>query len=62
MRKIIEKQQYDKYHRLETDLRKLKGDIQSLNQSLHQDTKRLNQLRNQASSSSYNNSAFSQND
>jgi len=62
MRKIIEKQQYDKYHRLETDLRKLKGDIQSLNQSLHQDIKRLNQLRNQASSSSYNNSAFSQND
>ena len=59
----MEKQQrYDRYHNLETDLRKLEGDIKSLNQSLDQDIKRLNQLRNQASSSSYNNSTFSQDD
>ena len=63
MRKIIEKQErYDRYHNLETDLRKLEGDIKSLNQSLDQDIKRLNQLRNQASSSSYNNSVFSENE
>ena len=63
MRKIIEKQQrYDRYNNLETNLQKLEGDIKSLNQSLDQDIKRLDQLRNQASSSSYNNSAFFKHD
>jgi len=54
MRKIIEKQRYDRYYSLENDLRKLEGDIKSLNQDLDQDIKRLNQLRHQATSSSHN--------
>jgi len=63
MRKIIERQQrYDKYHSLESNLRKLEGDIKSLNQDLDQDIKRLNQLHNQATSSSHNNSAKNNND
>ena len=63
MRRIIEKQQrYDRYYSLENNLRKLEGDIKSLHQDLDQDIKRLNQLRNQATSSSYNNSASNNND
>ena len=63
MRKIIERQQrYDRYHSLESDLRKLEGDIKSLNQDLDQYIKRLNQLRNQATSSSHNNSVKNNND
>ena len=63
MRKLIERQQrYDKYHSLHKDLLKLEENIKSLNQDLDQDTKRLNQLRNQATSSSYNNSAISKDD
>ena len=62
MRRIIEKQQrYDRYHGLKNDLNKLEGDLKSLNQDLDQDIKRLNELRNQATSSS-NNSAINNND
>ena len=58
MRRIIEKQQrYDRYHKLQNDLIKLEGDLKSFNQDLDQDLKRLNQLRDQATTSSYNNSA-----
>ena len=58
IRRIIEKQRrYDRYHKLQTDLIKLEGDLKSLNQDLDQDLKWLNQLRNQATSSSSNNSA-----
>jgi len=63
MRRIIEKQQrYDRYHKLQNDLIKLEGDLKSLNQDLDQDLKRLNQLRDQATTSSYNNSASLNND
>ena len=63
MRRIIEKQQrYDRYHSLENDLIRLEGNLKSLNQDLDQDIKRLNQLRNQATSSSHNNSASLNND
>jgi len=63
MRKIINKQQrYDRYHSLENDLKKLEGDIKSLNQDLDQDITRLSQLRHQATSSSHNNSAKNNND
>jgi len=63
MRKIIEKEQrYDRYNNLETNLQKLEGDIKSLNQSLDQDIKRLDQLRNEASGSSDNNSTFFKDD
>ena len=59
MRRIIAKQQrYDRYHSLTTDLIKLEGDLKSLNQDLDKDLKRLNQLREQATVSSYNNCAF----
>ena len=58
MRRIIEKQQrYDRYHSLQNDLIKLEGDLKSLNQDLDQDIRRVNQLRNQAASSSHINSA-----
>jgi len=63
IRRIIDKQQrYDRYHRLKTDLIKLEDNLKSLNQDLDQDIERLNQLRNQATSSSSNNSAISEND
>jgi len=63
MRRIIEKQQrYDRYYSLKNDLIKLEGDLKSLNQDLDQDIERLNQLRNQATSSSHNNSASKNND
>jgi len=63
MRRITEKQQrYDRYHSLKTDLITLEGDLKSLNQDLDQDIERLHQLRNQATSSSHNNSASKNND
>jgi len=63
MRRIIEKQQrYERCHSLENDLIRLEGDLKSLNHDLDQDIKRLNQLRNQATSSSHNNSANLNND
>jgi len=63
MRKLIEKhQRYDKYHSLHNNLLKLEENIKSLNQDLDRDIERLNQLCNQATSSSYNNSAISKDD
>ena len=63
MGRIIEKQQrYDRYHSLKNDLVKLEGDLKSLNQDLDQDIERLNQLCNQATRSSHNNSASKNND
>jgi len=63
MRRIIEKQRrYDRYHSLQNDLIKLEGDLKCLSQDLDQDIKRLNELRNQATSTSHNNSANNNND
>jgi len=63
IRRIIEKQQrYDRYHGLKNDLIKLECDLKSLNQDLDQAIERLNQFRNQATSSSHNNSAKDNND
>ena len=63
MRKLIEKQQrYDKYHSLNNNLLKLGVNIKRLNQDLDQDIERLNQLRNQATSSGIKNSASSKGD
>ena len=62
IRRVIEKQhRYDRYHKLQNDLIKLEGDLKSLNQDLDQDLKRLNQLHDQATSSSPNNSARNNN-
>ena len=63
MRRLIAKQQrYDRYHSLNNDLIRLESSIKSLNQDLDQEITRLNDLRNQATTSSNNNSANSNND
>jgi len=60
IRKMIQKQlSYDKYQNLKQDLQTLENNINSLNQNLDHDMERLNQLSNQATSSSLNNSAIS---
>jgi len=60
IRKLIQKLlSYDKYQNLKQDLQTLGNNINSLNQDLDQDMEWLNQLSNQATSSSLNNSAIS---
>ena len=63
MRRLVAKwQRYDRYHSLNNDLIRLQNNIKSLNQDLDQEITRLNDLRNQATTSSNNNSANSNND
>jgi len=61
-RLVYTQQKYDKYEILKTNLQKLENDIISLNQDLDRDMEQLNQLRNQATSSSISNSAISNDD
>jgi len=63
IRRLVHKQQkYEKYEILKTNLQQLKNNIISLNQDLDRDMERLNQLRNQATSSSISNSTISNDD
>ena len=63
IRRLVRKQQeYDKYETLKANLQTLENNIISLNKDLDRDMERLTQLYNQATSSSINNSAISNND